>query len=707
MNKQHKIWFEKLVKDREDSAITLEKPSMRGIKHSVVEKYSDQAHFIYELLQNANDAQATTSEFKLTQDGLYFKHNGKIGFSVSNPDTEDEDKEKNSLGHINSITSIANSNKTESSIGKFGVGFKAVFQYTETPYIYDPNFKFKINRFIVPVRLENEFVDRQADETVFYFPFDKKEMPKEKAYSDIFGKLEKLIYPTLFLSNLQEVKWKTEKYTGKYNKKSIFSKQWNHIAYEELELYSQFGSKQSKEKLLLLTCFIDGQNHTYSIGYFLDEIGKLTQKSFSAFCYFPTKETTNLNFIIHAPFLLTDSREGIKRSEDHNNKMVKLLAKLVADSLLILKELKLIDDDIFKIIPYKTPAENDFFAPFYKTIKRKFESEELLPANNKIYVNKENAYWPQDNPALNLFSDEQLAYLIDEENAKWVFRSFVRNQAGKDEELKNYIDNCTSDWYDMSHLLSFIDSSFVENQSYEWLHKLYDYLSKNNSYWNEIKTKPIFLSHEKKAVSAYDENKKLLLFLPDNDGEGYEILNTELFNKTDEILGKPENQKGKPKQQTIDEKISPAKQFYEKFGIREHTVADEIEEAIEKFQKHQLKAESFFAKTFKYFKNECPQDEIDDFIEKIKIMSFVPYCSNDENCGVSCANTIFYPTEKLVEFYKQHQSIKFVAVKDLQKKYPKSDYRTLDNFLKKLGVKDKDPVLKDSVYCIVIPKLKD
>ena len=199
MTEQHQIWFDKLVKDREDSARTLEKPSMRGIKNSVVEKYSDQAHFIYELLQNANDAKATKSSFELTTEGLYFKHNGKILFSVSNPDTEDQDKENSTLGHINSITAIANSNKTESSVGKFGVGFKAVFQYTETPHIYDPNFQFKIDRFIIPVKLENDLTDRQKDETVFYFPFNKTEMSAEKAYSDILEKLKKLVFPTLFL----------------------------------------------------------------------------------------------------------------------------------------------------------------------------------------------------------------------------------------------------------------------------------------------------------------------------------------------------------------------------------------------------------------------------------------------------------------------------------------------------------------------------
>jgi hypothetical protein len=194
MTEQHQIWFDKLAKDREESATMLEKPSMRGIKNSVVEKYSDQAHFIYELLQNANDAKATKSSFQLTSDGLYFKHNGKIFFSVSNPDTEDQDKENNTLGHINSITAIANSNKTESSIGKFGVGFKAVFQYTETPHIYDPNFQFKIDRFIIPIKLENDFSDRQTAETVFYFPFNKKEVSARKSILGHFGKVKKVSF---------------------------------------------------------------------------------------------------------------------------------------------------------------------------------------------------------------------------------------------------------------------------------------------------------------------------------------------------------------------------------------------------------------------------------------------------------------------------------------------------------------------------------
>ena len=307
MIEEQKKWFEKLYQKRHNTATTLmDDFAVSNIWNSVVEKYSDQAHFIYELLQNANDARATKSSFKLTNNGLYFKHNGKNKFWISNPDSEKKDQQNNKLGDINSITAVAQSNKKDqSTIGKFGVGFKAVFQYTETPHIYDPNFQFKISKFIVPVKLDIDLTDRKKDETVFYFPFDKKEtdengnlkMPKEKAYSDILEKLKKLVYPTLFLSDLQEVNWKADNETGEYTKTSLKQKKSREIYFEKIELNQQIGLQQTKENLYLFYRLKEGLNLKYSIGFFLDEKGKLTPKQLSAFCFFPTKETTNLNFI--------------------------------------------------------------------------------------------------------------------------------------------------------------------------------------------------------------------------------------------------------------------------------------------------------------------------------------------------------------------------------------------------------------------------
>ena len=535
MTEEQKKWFENLVKDRQDSAKTLEKHSMRGVKTSVVEKYSDQAHFIYELLQNADDAKATKSEFVLEKDGLFFKHNGSVHFTVSKPETESLTTMNNKLGHINSITSVGSSNKKDqSTIGKFGVGFKAVFQYTETPHIYDRDFQFKIERFIVPVKLVKD-IERFENESVFYFPFDKKEMPADKAYSDILSKLKSLNYPILFLSSLQEVKWTANGESGIYSQKIIGKiKEKGNITYKYLELSQQIGLETKKGETSAFFKTNSGTDTFYSIGFFLEK-GKLKPKNLPAFCFFPTKEATYLNFIIQAPFLLTDSREGIKKDDSWNKKSIKKLAELAADSLLILRDLKLIDDNIIKIIPYK---EYDFidedsdekkpFYPFYKKIKKKFQTEELLPAKDGEYSRKGNAYWADSTDLTNLFSNKQLSKLTGNQEAKWVFTTINRR---KDSEITNYIDGGSEHTWDKrepnlikanldfeNKIANMIDHIFIEKQTFMWLHQFYEYLSERKSYIEKFKTKPIFKDLEDNAVAAFKYDAKqfipILFFLP-------------------------------------------------------------------------------------------------------------------------------------------------------------------------------------------------
>ena len=308
-NFNHKYFLD-LYKDRSESANMLEKPSMRGVKKSVVDKYSDQAHFIYELLQNADDAGATSARFVLYEDKLVFAHNGSRHFTVSNPATEDEDLENGRLGDVNAITSIANSNKTESSIGKFGVGFKAVFLYTSSPRVYDPELAFRIDRFIVPSLIEEDYPGRGQNETLFVFPFDNPACPKTVAYNDIKDKLRNLKYPILFLSKLEYVSYEIGEKIGIYGKK--IEEEWSieDTRIQKLQLSRNEGNDIRDQYLWLFSRKED--ICTYSVGFFLNEEGKLLPITEPAYCFFPTKVVTGLKFLIHAPFLLNDSREGIK-----------------------------------------------------------------------------------------------------------------------------------------------------------------------------------------------------------------------------------------------------------------------------------------------------------------------------------------------------------------------------------------------------------
>lgn len=158
--------FETLHKSRMEDFKTFNKKSYRGVWSSIIDKYPESAHFVYELLQNADDAEATEVYIILKHDRMLFKHNGNKHFDITLEDAEH-------IGDINSITGIGDSSKinTQNKIGKFGVGFKAVFQYTDTPEIYDDVFKFKIENYIVPTLLSNDHPERQEGETLFVFPF--------------------------------------------------------------------------------------------------------------------------------------------------------------------------------------------------------------------------------------------------------------------------------------------------------------------------------------------------------------------------------------------------------------------------------------------------------------------------------------------------------------------------------------------------------
>ena len=108
-----------------------------GIKHLLADLYPDNAHFIYELLQNAEDARATEVRFILNQGGVDFEHNGDRLFSIED---------------VAAITSFGASTKKDdpTNIGKFGVGFKAVFAYTSTPEIESGEYHFRIRDLVVP-----------------------------------------------------------------------------------------------------------------------------------------------------------------------------------------------------------------------------------------------------------------------------------------------------------------------------------------------------------------------------------------------------------------------------------------------------------------------------------------------------------------------------------------------------------------------------
>ena len=141
----------------------------------LVDQYSDRTHFIFELIQNAEDAGATYVAFSLYQDRLILCHNGKL-FTEAD---------------IQGICGIRSTKDEPESgkIGRFGIGFKSVYAYTKTPRIYSGQYSFRICNLILPYAEENEAT---GDDTILILPFDGEVNP-ETAYNEIGDALKKYL----------------------------------------------------------------------------------------------------------------------------------------------------------------------------------------------------------------------------------------------------------------------------------------------------------------------------------------------------------------------------------------------------------------------------------------------------------------------------------------------------------------------------------
>lgn len=676
MNDIEKALFEKLAADRRESAGMLEKTSMRGLKLSVVEKYSDQAHFIYELIQNADDVGATEARFELYKDRLVFIHNGTRLFSVSDLDNEEEDTKTGKLGDINALTSIANSNKTAASIGKFGVGFKAVFQYTTTPYIYDPNVAFKIERFIVPVIIEQGDISKRDDETAFVFPFDHPDRKADEAYSDISHKLQNLVFPTLFLKNLKRIYYYISgEASGEYIKKVEQTRQFEDTTAEKLEFVT--GNSSDKDRMWLFTRSTE-ENYKYSCGFFVDEHEKLVNTDYYAFCFFPTKKDTNLNFIINAPFLLTDSREGIKATDKHNIRMIELLADLAADCFVYLRDIGLekgkmiIDDEILSYIPinkvlYIPKNERDDISlyPFFEKIKNVFSEEKLLPSFSN-YAYARDGYMAFWSVIAELFSNEQLAVLQDHEDAEWVLPSkgwetLYRARDGKSDYFVSIIGN-EGILRDLE-MINLLTSEFIKNQTQEWLIKLYDFILETDRRIETSKTAPIFITTTGETVAAYDKKGNATLFLGDDESDGYDIISPTILK----------NESGK--------------KLVERLGVKHPALKDKINNKI--LLKTELNPKSDFKLLLDYYieLTETGSDGLHAFVLQLKKREFILGESEDGTEIKICnAERLYLPSTDLRYYFEGTGDTYFVCINEYQQFLNEHELRYLEDFLKNLGV---------------------
>lgn len=690
--------FEQLRVHRIGASHYFKSRSFRNLFNSVSDKYSESAHFIYELLQNADDVGATYVDITLAKDCLVFKHNGSVKFSVT-PEYEDESKK---LGHINSITGIASSTKDldTQKIGKFGVGFKAVFQYTDEPHVYDDKFWFKISSFIIPEELESDFKGRDKGETLFYLPFNNK----KKAFSDIEQRLNKLNNPILFLNNLKVIRWKYENDSKIYEfrKDEIFVSSYENVTMSNISICN--GGKQ--DNIIMFTSFVNLKEHGkhyIKLGYYLNENGDIdTKVRPNIFCFFPTQEKFNLCFICHAPFLLVDSRQQMKNNEEINKLLVSSLAKLQAKSLIMLRDSSiktkkvLLNENLFQIIPLKLNSffdgdnlteSNDFFNECLNAIK----SNRLILSNKKNYLNIDEACLCTPTSLMSLIKDEHLQTLTKRSKLQFVLRKISAiDEYYFRRYCREYLFLRTYTSFDLAQDIS---SNFMESQSIDWVISLYKFIKRNASSLlsseEEASTiedvpfryAPIILTRTNKFVPAYDENGLLNVYLPlDTESKGYNFVSRKLY---------PKNPK---------ERDSNVTSFFVDLGIKEPNQFDYICNLIlpkysskEQIDDEDLISDLDLILSYYFSSNEKEKNKL------IGVLKDKKYKLLSQDDKIYLPRELFDQTNALLSelaSITKHPILNRKFYLSLLDKYGESE---VDNFFTKLGLKI-NPISKKQIY---------
>lgn len=468
--------------DREDLARVLKKH--RGIRRIVEDLYPDRAHFIYELLQNAEDAGATAARFVLNNDSVSFEHNGR-------PFTESD---------IWAITDIGEGTKAgdEDKIGRFGVGFKAVFAYSETPRVWSPTFSFEISGLVLPRAIPE--ARGLGPQTRFEFPFNNPKKSAAVAFAEVEKGLRELAETTLlFLANLSSISWQIEPdRSGDIHRKRHSE---NHVEVVRLAT----GAPADHSHFLIFSDDVKGlAKQKVSVAYSLEYLPgvvrhdpatplakqlKIAPASHGLVAvFFPAeKETSGLRFHVHAPFVPELSRASIKETPA-NDPLFDQLARLAAASLHHIRDLKLLTGEFLGVLPSPRDSLASRYDPIRAAIVEAMNNHPLTPTHSRSH--RPAKLLLQAKTSLkDLLSAEDLKFLSGQTGSakQWAISASQRNSgvdsflsglAIQDWDIVHFLHRLRDEthWYNDRPASPFKD--WLAKKPVEWQQQLYALLEK-------------------------------------------------------------------------------------------------------------------------------------------------------------------------------------------------------------------------------------
>ena len=578
--------FKQLAEDSRTLVDALKrKGAYDGFMQLLTNLYPDNAHFIYELLQNAEDAGATEVCFTLEADRVEFEHNGHRLFSFDD---------------VKSITNIGDSTKHDdpTNIGKFGVGFKAVFAYTSTPEIVSGQFHFRIRDLVVPDMEGLSPCNLGEKETRFVFPFDNPPKPPEKARAEIEKNLRQLNEGTLlFLKNIRKIEYRLPDSTLGFLKRKETA--GSHIEIltqhpEDSEPVSVFFLRF--EKMVGVTDE-DGKPQLcrIAVAFGLEKaqgqekkIGPLDPGRVCI--YFPAeKETSNLRFHLHAPFASTVARDSV-RDCSANDELRDHLADLIAEAMVAIRDQGLLTVGFLSMLPNNRDNLSPFYKPILNRLVKAFESEDLTPMKKGSHAAAKGIFRGLARLS-DLIIDNDLARLLGEEYSPPLWIANPPQMNHREDNFLSMLD--ISEWT-TEHLILRLDelelgedelelgeddqaeqiTEWLSGKSDKWFQQLYVLLSRELDSDDDLRREILGLKIVRLSDGTYSQGRDC--FFPDEEVE---------VDHTFPRVAKGVYSSGKNRGE--QEKV---RRFLENIGVREVGEVEQIEAILkQRYSKDSIK----------------------------------------------------------------------------------------------------------------------
>ena len=389
---------------------------------------------------------------------------------------------------------IGESTKELTDIGRFGIGFKSVYAFTDSPEIHSGNEHFAIEDYVHPRQVSALCLE--PEETVIRIPFRDDE---PDAKGTILNGLRNLSTRTLlFLRQIEEIQWKDidDGISGLYmrGKRELIGGNARKVVL----IGQDDESGEVEEDYIVFSREVCQQRE--SVGHveiaFSLEIGDATEQpkiqpatNTELVAFFPTVLSTNLGFVMQGPYRTTPSRDNVPENDDWNRHLVEETSHLLIDALMELRKIGLLSVSVLECLPLDDPSSASLsfnlrprrsvpsrFKPLFCAVKEVLYREPLLPAYNGGHIAGQNALLARGRGLRELISPTQLTELYESDsNMLWLSDEIT---ADRTSELHDYLTSIINiEEVTPESLVRKLDKAFLETQLNEWTQRLYEFLN--------------------------------------------------------------------------------------------------------------------------------------------------------------------------------------------------------------------------------------